>query len=410
MKKRNLILITAEFPYGSESEIFLENEVSFLSSHFDKVIILPRKILPNLSNRRIPKNCQVLKIISNYRKKFLFNYEITVVIESLYQLLRQLLSRNFWKSLTSITYYLAKVPMEVKGAKEIALIIKNENLGKPIVYTYWSFGNTLSIAILRKKNFIAKAVSRCHGYDLYDERWKIGHLPFRNEMMAQFDAIHPVSKHGEGYLRRKSLGKHHHKISYSYLGTVERIKVASFSSQTESLLISCSSLIPLKRVSLIPKILKKIDRPMKWIHFGSGPCLLELENACLGLPKKISWEIKGHVTNQEILQFYEHNNISCFLSTSESEGLPYSIIEAASFGIPVLACDVGGVAEIVNEETGRLLCPEPRIDLWAKQIEEVLIGTLQFDRDKIIALQKKNFSADKNYQKFAQSLTAELVQ
>ena len=146
---------------------------------------------------------------------------------------------------------------------------------------------------------------------------------------------------------------------------------------------------------------------MKWVHFGSGPCLLELKNACIALPKGISWEIKGHVTNQEILQFYEKNYITCFLSTSESEGLPYSMIEAASFGIPVLACDVGGVSEIVNEETGRLLCPEPIIDLWAKQVEEVLIGNLQFDRDKIITLQKENFSADKNYQKFTQSLVAE---
>ena len=119
--------------------------------------------------------------------------------------------------------------------------------------------------------------------------------------------------------------------------------------------------------------------------------LMELRKACLDLPKEISWEFKGHVTNREILHFYRHNHITCFLSTSESEGLPYSIIEAVSFGIPVFACDVGGIAEIVKEDIGRLLCREPKINLWAKQVEEVLNGKLEFNREKIIAFQKENF-------------------
>jgi len=409
LKKRNLILITAQFPYGTESEIFLENEVPFLSSYFEKVIILPRKILPNLSNRKIPQNCKVLTRISNYPNKFLFNYEISVFIQSLFQFFRQIFSRNFWNFLTSFSYYYSKVPIEIKGAKEIELIINDENLGKPIVYNYWSNGNILSVSILRKKEVISKAVSRCHGYDLYDERWEIGHLPFRNEMMTHFDAVHPVSKSGVEYLRIKTRREHHHKIKCSYLGTDEKNKPTSSLPEDKPLLVSCSSLIPLKRVDLIPKVLKKIERPIKWVHFGSGPGLLELKKACLDLPKRISWEFKGHVTNREILHFYRNNHITCFLSTSESEGLPYSIIEAVSFGIPVLACDVGGVAEIVNEDIGRLLCPEPKINLWAKQVEEVLSGKLGFDREKIISFQKKNFSAEKNYLLFAQSLLTEFA-
>ena len=156
MKKRNLILITAQFPYGTESEIFLENELPFLSSYFEKVIILPRKISPGLSNRKIPQNCKVLTRISNYPNKFLFNFEISVLIQSLLQFFCQIFSRNFWNFLTSYSYYFAKVPTEVKGAKEIELVIKDENLGKPIVYNYWSNGNILSVSILRKNKSYRK--------------------------------------------------------------------------------------------------------------------------------------------------------------------------------------------------------------------------------------------------------------
>lgn len=40
---------------------------------------------------------------------------------------------------------------------------------------------------------------------------------------------------------------------------------------------------------------------------------------------------------------------------SDSEGIPVSIMEAMSFGIPVIARNVGGMSEIVNEENGLLL-------------------------------------------------------
>lgn len=40
---------------------------------------------------------------------------------------------------------------------------------------------------------------------------------------------------------------------------------------------------------------------------------------------------------------------------SLSEGIPVSIMEAISFGIPIIATNVGGNAEIVNDETGVLI-------------------------------------------------------
>jgi len=55
---------------------------------------------------------------------------------------------------------------------------------------------------------------------------------------------------------------------------------------------------------------------------------------------------------------------------SETEGLPVSMMEAISFGIPILSTDVGGCKEIVTSETGILIKKDFDDNEVAKMIEE----------------------------------------
>ena len=63
----------------------------------------------------------------------------------------------------------------------------------------------------------------------------------------------------------------------------------------------------------------------------------------------------GHYPNEELLRYYGSNHVDLFINTSSTEGVPVSIMEAQSFGIPVIATDTGGVKEVVTEGTGSLL-------------------------------------------------------
>lgn len=47
-----------------------------------------------------------------------------------------------------------------------------------------------------------------------------------------------------------------------------------------------------------------------------------------------------------------------FINVSSSEGLPVSIMEACSFGIPIIATNVGGTAEIVQAGVNGILLKE----------------------------------------------------
>ena len=179
-----------------------------------------------------------------------------------------------------------------------------------------------------------------------------------------------------------------------------------FNSQDVFTLVSCSDMVPVKRLHLIVEILMRLDFTLEWIHFGEGELSTELTAESKRVPQYISVQFKGYVENQEIMGFYRSHPVNLFINVSESEGLPVSMMEAISFGIPVLATDVGGVSEIVNEETG-ILVPKDfdpatvadTIDQFRKDKK----NTPEF-RNQVRKYWMEHFYAEKNYEDFSKHL------
>jgi glycosyltransferase involved in cell wall biosynthesis/tetratricopeptide (TPR) repeat protein len=61
-----------------------------------------------------------------------------------------------------------------------------------------------------------------------------------------------------------------------------------------------------------------------------------------------------------------------WLYTSAWDGLPTVLIECASLGIPVVASDVGGVSELITDETGFLVKEAGNVKAYVKAIEAML--------------------------------------
>jgi glycosyltransferase involved in cell wall biosynthesis len=91
-----------------------------------------------------------------------------------------------------------------------------------------------------------------------------------------------------------------------------------------------------------------------WI-IGDGPLRGELEELArdLGILQAVKfWGFRTDVTDLLALT-------DVFVLTSVRESLPRTIREAMAVGIAVVACDVGGVPEIVvDSETGLLVSPD----------------------------------------------------
>jgi N-acetyl sugar amidotransferase len=281
-----------------------------------------------------------------------------------------------------------------------------------VIYSYWFDEFALIAAKLKQKHPDVSAISRAHGWDVYFERHNNNYLPFRYFTLMNLDKTYVVSSFGAEYLKSKfnfiTLGK----IGVSRLGT--QIKdLVDKKEKSSKRIVSCSSIIQLKRIDRIIDALYDIHEfEIEWVHFGSGKLIEEIRELAsikLDSKKNIKVIFKGHLANQEILEFYSSNQIDVFINTSETEGIPVSIMEAISFGIPCIAPNVGGIGEIIDENTGVLLTSTPNTIEISQAIRKILgLNEEECSQLKSFAHKKHQdyFSANRNYTWFVEEISS----
>ncbi len=149
-----------------------------------------------------------------------------------------------------------------------------------------------------------------------------------------------------------------------------------------------------------------------WNHFGGGS-LTDTEiitQKINNFAPNIKATLWGNVSNNTLIDFYKTKQVDFFISVSASEGIPVSMMEAISFGIPIISTDVGGVNELVNNDNG-LLLPN---DIYAEQIAKSMANFI-YENNHISKRQAakdtwhKYFSAHVNYSNLARKLIKPLI-
>jgi glycosyltransferase involved in cell wall biosynthesis len=396
--KPDLVMLTGRFPYG---EAVLRGELAVTAESFDRVFVVPSR--PGGDAVEVPDNATVVDLgwkrgWSHSEKRDALRSRLALRI-----IARTLRRPSNWGAYAESTRtYLDILATNLLKARSLKQWVEENELGDAVFYDFWFENSTLALAVLRDLGAIRCAVSRAHGFDVFDYRWGgRRRVPFREYKAEHLDAIFAISEDGANDLRAK-IGRNGGKVRLSRLG-VPRPSSYPGGLADPPLVVSCSVMRPLKRIHLIPEVLRGCDRRMHWVHFGDGPEQDRVELAAASLPDTVTWELRGWTDNAEIHDFYASRPVSAFLSLSAAEGAPISMMEAQSFGIPIVALAVGGVPEIVQAETGVLLAPESSTG----EVAEALAGALdagRFDADRIRSLFASRFDASANYRDFAEAL------
>jgi N-acetyl sugar amidotransferase len=395
-----LVILTIEYP-----DPLLDKELCELAKSFDQVYVLPQTMSLTAEFITLPSNV----IIAAIFQPTILQSPFRLVLTHWYPLLRTYAwtiihspyRKNYIKFIKSFIGHFLK---ESEKVVPLLTYIKSEKLEDALFYDFWLVDATLALAELKRKKIVKYCVSRVHGFDLYHERQFENHVPFQEYRIRFLDAVYAISDHGYHYLKSKIHESLHDRIRLSYLGVknpADTIQVR----RTEDFyrIVTCARLIPLKRISLLVDALMLTSLPIQWIHFGSGPEFDSISAKAKLLPSNVKADLRNETNNEEIMAFYANNFVDLFVSVSESEGLPVSIMEAISFGIPILACSINGIPEIVTEQTGVKLAIKSSPWEIKNQLEHTLTHR-NFNRLKIRSFFRSTFDAHKNVSSFTKEL------
>jgi len=128
---------------------------------------------------------------------------------------------------------------------------------------------------------------------------------------------------------------------------------------------------PVKDFSLFVDIAKLVVAQKGMADFvlaGDGPERQMLEEKVREIGLHDRFKFLGHQDDMD--SFYK--NIDIYLNTSVHEGIPMSVLEAMSHGLPVVVPKVGGFPEIVIEGTSGYLVDDRNPSIFADRCIELL--------------------------------------
>jgi len=402
MSSKTLICYTASFPYGLK-ETYFETELSFLAKHFSKIILVPLyNPYANNTLRKVPSNVFVEKPLLSQGKDRVMSAFLNFRIRRVY--VEELVNNSIVFSLFKLKKWINSCLLFSAGATRTMNIIRKYRFTKNdvVLYSYWA-----NCPFFLSDDLSAfKKVIRMHGGDFYLER-NNGYIPVQKNMLDSADLLLPISKNIKNRLIT-DFNQIEGKIRLSYLGS-RNLAVSSKLYEPDRdviKIISCSNIVDLKRIDKIIDVLSKVDFEVDWMHIGDGllfSAMLERANALLGDKNNIKFNFVGQKTQIELSEIYVNNYFDWFVNVSETEGLPVSIMEAYSYGIPAIATNVGGTGEIVNQTNGFLI----EKDFNEEDVSNILISNFRTQqyfklRSSAFELWKLNFDANNNFEELGQ--------
>ena len=164
-----------------------------------------------------------------------------------------------------------------------------------------------------------------------------------------------------------------------------------------------SRLVSHKNIKKIIRAISDLNNPLIYLNIiGDGPELNQLQKISLESNNKDNIIFHGKLNRDDINHIFLKSDI--YIQASNYEGLPHSLLEAMSYGIPVLCTPVGECKEILgNEDRGYILdLPVSKNNIKSK-ISEIIgeknIANKKGERGKDFINEKYNLTNSFNLYK-----------
>lgn len=410
-----LLLTTFKYPYAS-GEPFLAAELPYLKARFARVIVQPVMGAPQ--RRELPEGFELCPPLyhGKDRKALAVKALLDPAVWKMALAERRQLRRSGdpadWKRLLAW----AAIRKRLEQSEGVRRLLAAK--GPRAAYSYWGHTPALASGLFAREG-IPFAV-RFHRVDLYEYgghdytagQSPLQSFPWRRDLEGAARLVF-ISEHGCSYFGDRWGGAGFaDRAVVSRLGTPDMGQGRQAPRAGPLVLASCSRITQVKQVHLIARLaaeLARRGRQVEWHHFGTGEedaALQAIEAA--RAQEGLSIRMHGWVENAELMAFYRTTAVDLFVNLSKSEGIPVSIMEAVSFGIPVLATAVDGTPEAVVDGRSGSLCSLAEAQNSARLADkaEALLGPARPAGLDPRALWQERFDAARNFAGHAAALAA----
>ena len=395
-----LVLVTNSFPFGALTEAnFVIPELQALSASFERVIIMPTTLddgkplmCPLPDNIKVDTSwCSHPDWTQKWRRiRFLLKPGV-------------MKENKRWTDLSYAASAHAFAAVMRRWIKANSI-----DISKTLFYTFWFDFPTAALSMLAREIGL-KYFSRAHRRDIYENRA----MTLRHTAIANSLGIFCVGQAGADFLKTQ-FPDLVQKIDVIHLGSqksnLDMLSSAHSHSENKLTFLSVARVAKEKRVHLNYRMLRAlaIGRPdcsIRWIHIGDGPLMSDLQRLVSDeCPKNLIVDLKGAMPNHYVQQLYTSEPIDWTILLSEDEGLPITVCESLSYGVPVIATMVRGTDEIVDDDCGLPLPPDPEPEEFVRGILPYLDSPIRFERLRkgAFAHWQENFDASILRPQFAQ--------
>jgi glycosyltransferase involved in cell wall biosynthesis len=202
-------------------------------------------------------------------------------------------------------------------------------------------------------------------------KWKVAGVPAERLAASCCSAIINVSEANRNLALRYRISKAQHQlvIHNGIADTPHRARPDLCSIPTAvPTVVMVARFCAQKDQGLLLRALSEARTPARVVFVGDGPTrpAIEEEAVCLGLRDRV--EFLGE--RQDVPEILAAAHV--FALPTNWEGFPLSILEAMRAGLPVIASDVGGVAEGVVEGTTGFLVPRGDAAAFRDRLDRLL--------------------------------------
>jgi glycosyltransferase involved in cell wall biosynthesis len=218
------------------------------------------------------------------------------------------------------------------------------------------------IAWLLAKKFQLGLELQIHGFEKYHGLRRL----VARFIIKRADAIRAVSRRMKKFLIGE-FGAEEEKITVAPIFfEIKNVKIKNQNDNEKSkiknsenskfIFLTIGRLVPVKNIGLqieaMTEIIKQYSNIELWI-VGDGPEFNNLKFKIINLKLEKNIVMFGWKDNLE--KYY--NGADAFLLTSDQEGWGLAVIEAASFGLPIIMTDVGCAGEVIRDQESGLVIP-----------------------------------------------------